>query len=89
MTNTGLEIKVSRIHKINDNELIKAFVDIAIADAILIKGLKIVSNKRSGLFVSLPAEKAKDNKWYDTVRCLTQEIKDQITDVCLAAYYAE
>ena len=81
-----LEIKVNRVHKIENNKFLKAFADIVVNDAILIKGLKIVE-KNNALFVSMPAEQAKDKKWYDNVRCLKEEVKEQITERVLEAYH--
>ena len=80
-----LEIKVKRIHKIENSDFLKAFADIIVNDAILIKGLKVFE-RRSGLTVAMPSELAKDNKWYDSVRCLNDSIKSQINEIVLEAY---
>ena len=64
---------------------LKAFVDIVVEDALLIKGVRVMDGKK-GLFVSMPREQAKDQKWYDTIRCLTEEAREQITSVVLNAY---
>lgn len=86
-TNT-LEIQVQRMYRFESDRPLKAFADIIVNDAILIKGIKVLEGK-NGLFVSMPQEQAKDKKWYDSVRCLTQETRDQITQVVLAAYREE
>ena len=57
-------------------------------DVLLIKGIRVLDGKK-GLFVDMPKEQAKDHKWYDTVRCLTQESKDKINEVVLAAFHEE
>ncbi len=82
-----LEIKVKRVHKIENNKFLKAFADIVVNDALLIKGIKVVERNET-LFVSMPAEKAKDNKWYDSVRCLSEGIKDEISERVLEAYHS-
>ncbi len=69
----------------NDTGL-KAFADIVVNDALLIKGLKIFSGESGELNVRMPGEKAKDGKWYDNVRCLTRELKEQIAEVVLEEY---
>ena len=81
-----LEIKVNRVHKIENNKFLKAFADIVVNDALLIKGLKIVE-RNNALFVSMPAEQAKDKKWYENVRCLSDGVKEQITERVLEAYH--
>ena len=73
------------------NEFIVALsgsFDIVVNDVLLIKGVRVMDGKK-GLFVSMPREQAKDKKWYDTIRCLTQEVRDQITEVVLSAYKEE
>jgi len=83
-TNT-LEIQVQRMYRFETDRPLKGFADIIINDCLLIKGIKIVEGK-DGLFVSMPQEQAKDKKWYDSVRCLTQEVRDQISGVVLSVY---
>ncbi len=82
---TGAEIQVQRMYRFESDRPLKAFADIIINDALLIKGIKVLEGK-NGLFVSMPQEQAKDRKWYDSVRCLTQEIRDQITEIVLSVY---
>lgn len=83
-TNT-LEIQVQRMYRFESDRPLKAFADIIVNDALLIKGIKVLDGKK-GLFVSMPQEQAKDKKWYDSVRCLTQDVREQITEVVLAVY---
>ncbi len=80
-----IDFKVNRIHKLTDNGMTKAFVDLSVNDAILIKGIRVVEGKR-GLFVSMPREQGKNNQWYDSVMCLNDQIRSQISDKVLSAY---
>jgi len=64
---------------------LKAFADISINESLLIKGLRVVSGAH-GEFVSMPQEKSSDGKWYDTVRCMNNNVKEQISDIVLYAY---
>ena len=82
-----LEIKVKRVHKIENNKFLKAFADIVVNDALLIKGLKVVE-RHDTLFVSMPAEQAKDKKWYESVRCLSDGVKEEISERVLDAYHS-
>lgn len=82
-----LDIQVQRMFKFETDRPLKAFVDITVNDAILIKGVRILENSKTRtLFVSMPREQARDEKWYDTIRCLTPEVRDNISSVVLAAY---
>jgi stage V sporulation protein G len=83
----SIEIKINRIHKMEDaTKNIQAFADIEINDAILVKGLKIMRSKGGELYISMPRQRGKDNVWYETVRALTPEAKEIVNSVVLAAY---
>ncbi len=81
----ALEIKVHKLYTLDGDKPLKAFADIAINDAVLIKGIKVIEG-REGLFMSMPQDQGKDNKWYESVRCLSNEVRQQISDVVLLAY---
>ena len=86
MDEMELQITVKRIHRLKDSDNLKAFADILLNDAVLIKGLRVVDGSK-GLFVAMPSEQsAKDNKWYDTVKCLKPEVYRQIVTQVLEAY---
>ena len=80
-----IDIKVLKIHRLAKDSRIKAFADIGINDALLIKGIRVVEGKK-GLFVSMPVEQGKNERWYERVRCLNQDIRQLIADKILAAY---
>lgn len=85
MTTQTLEIKVNRIVKLNNDQATKAFADITVNGALLIKGVKVIEAK-NGLFVSMPQDLGKDNRWYESVRCLNKDVREEITSVVLSAY---
>jgi stage V sporulation protein G len=80
-----IDIKVIKIHRLVRDSRIKAFVDLGINDALLIKGIRIVQGKK-GLFVSMPTEQGKNERWYERVRCLNQDIRSLISQKVLEAY---
>ena len=88
MATETIEIKVLKVHRVDGNNRIKAFVDISINDALLIKGLRVVAGK-NGLFVSMPVEQGKNEKWYERVRCMNKDVRDEIASSVLAAYPRE
>jgi len=81
--------EVSRIHKFDNGSNLKAFADVLLGDLLLIKGVRVVSNNGSGMFVSMPTQKAKDGKWYETIRLLDNGTKQQLQEVVLRAYNKE
>ncbi len=81
----GLTVK--RINRMDGTGNLKAFCDLEIAEAFLIKGVRVVEGK-NGLFVSMPQEQGKDGNWYDTVFPLSKEVRQQVSEAVLAAYQA-
>lgn len=77
-------LQVVRLYRLDGESKIKAFADVSIGDFI-IKGLKVLDGK-NGLFLSMPREKAKDGKWYDTVFPVTKEARKSLNDLVLEAY---
>ncbi len=77
---------VERIFKMENDKNLKAFVDVKVSNVILIKGIRVLLNKEGGLFVSMPAQQAADNKYYPVVRPLDNDTKQELQDVILAAY---
>lgn len=93
-TNAGKEVKpmieVARVYKVEkEDSTLKAFVDIKVADAVLIKGLRVMAKKDgNGLFAAMPSHLAGDGKYYETVKFLTPEAKEELQEKVLAAYEA-
>ena len=83
--NEELRFKVTRMHRLEGEGNLKAFADIALNESLLLKGLRIVEG-RNGLFVSMPREKGRDNRWYEMVHPLSKEVKEEITSIILSAY---
>ena len=88
MMNDTLDFQVIRIHKLQNGKNVIAFVDLSVNDALVIKGLRIVKGSR-GVFVTMPQEKGKNNRWYNTVDCLTKEVHSAVAQCVLSAFQAE
>jgi len=82
MTN---QIEVVRLNRLDGDGALKAFCDISLFDALIIKGFRVVHGK-NGLFVAMPREQGKDGKWYNTVLPLNKEIKKVIENTVLETY---
>ena len=88
MSTATLSIKVTKVHPIKEGNL-KAFVDVSIDDALIIKGVKVMNGK-NGFFVSMPSvQNPKDKKFYETVTCSNTDVKDDFSNTVLAAYKRE
>ena len=77
-------IEVARLYRIENDSSVKAFVDVIIGQ-ILVKGIRVIKGK-NGLFAGMPKSQGKDGKWYDTVRILDDELKQELQDRVLEAY---
>lgn len=78
------DVQVVRLFRYEGDSKVKAFLDVSIGDY-LVKGLKLVEGK-NGLFVSMPQEKGKDGKWYDTFMPVTKEAGQALNETVMAAY---
>ena len=88
MSTATLSIRAIKVYPIKEGNL-KAYVDICIDDAIVIKGFKVMDGK-NGLFVSMPSvQNKRDEKYYETVSCNNPEVKDDLSNTVLAAYKSE
>jgi stage V sporulation protein G len=88
MSTATLSIRAIKVYPIKEGNL-KAYVDICIDDAIVIKGFKVMDGK-NGLFVSMPSvQNKRDEKYYETVSCNNPEVKDDLSNTVLAAYKRE
>jgi len=85
MATQELELAVKRVTRLDGNGTLKAFCDVAVARAFLIKGVKVVEGKH-GLFVSMPREQGRNGQWYETVVPLTKEAREQLSTIVLEAY---
>lgn len=63
----------------------KAFIELKLDDTLIVKGLTLVEGKK-GLFVSYPATKGKDGKYYNSVYSLDKEWREKLEDICIRKY---
>ncbi len=85
MQETAAALSVGRLVRFEGPGSVRAYCDLNIGGAFLIKGLRVVDGKK-GLFVSMPRQQGKDAKWYDNVVALTKEAKEEVERVVLDAY---
>lgn len=63
----------------------KAFIDLKLDDTLIVKGLSLVEGKK-GLFLSYPASKGKDGKYYNSVYSLDKDWSKKLEDTCIRKY---
>ena len=82
---TMLDIEVVDIRKMTGDGNLKAFADLKFGGNIIVKGFSVLKGRR-GLFVSMPMEQGKNERWYEKVRCMNQDIRSLIVQKVLEAY---
>lgn len=63
----------------------KAFIELKLDDVLIVKGLSLVKG-RNGLFLSFPAAKGKDGKYYNSVYSLDKDWREKLEDECIRKY---
>ena len=81
-----IRFKVERMYKFQDSPILKAFVDVAVNDDLIIKGVRVIQGKRE-LFVTMPQEQGKDKRWYDVIRMMRPAVRDELTRIVLEGYH--
>lgn len=63
----------------------KAFIELKLDNTLIVKDLTLVEGKK-GLFLSYPASKGKDGKYYNTVYSLDKDWSKKLEDTCIKKY---
>lgn len=74
---SSITFNVEKMYRLPDAGGLKAFADVSVNDVLVIRGIRLVEGKK-GLFVSMPQEQGKDNKWYDQVVCRSASAYDDL-----------
>jgi len=78
-------MKITRLSKLDKGSKTAAFLDVQTNDGITIKGFRLV-NGSNGLFITVPDQKGKDGKFYETV-VVPRDMKEQLEKIAIAEYY--
>ena len=82
-------MKITEIRLILKNEdKLKAFANVTFDDALVIRGMKIISGNR-GFFVSMPSKKRSDGTYQDIVHPVNSEMRQMIEEEVIQAYERE
>lgn len=82
-----LEFGVERMFRIPEGGMLKAFADVSIGGLLTIRGVRVLESKK-GIFVSMPQEQGKNNKWYDQVVLKSAELYESMSAKVLEHYHA-
>lgn len=76
-------VNVNKIEK--EDSKVKGYATVIIDDTIAIHNIRIIDGN-NGLFVAMPSKKGDDEKYYDIVHPITNDIRNQIYEVIINAY---
>ncbi|MFH2034778.1 MAG: SpoVG family protein [Candidatus Zixiibacteriota bacterium] len=82
-----MEISEIRII-LRDEEKLKGFANVTIDNAIVIRGMKIISGNK-GYFLSMPSRKRPDGTHQDIAHPINNEARRLLEEKVLAAYQEE
>ena len=80
-----INFTVEKMFRLPDAGKLKAFADVSVNDALVIRGVRVLEGKK-GLFVSMPQEQGKDNKWYDQCVCKSASVYENFSSVVVNHY---
>ena len=79
------DLSITRFVKYENEGALKAFCDVIFDSHILIKGIRVIEG-RQGPFVSMPRQRNRAGKWYDSVVPLSPDTRRKLTKTVLEAY---
>ena len=84
MINGATKIDVVNLKR-QDNGKIKAFADVMLDEAYVVKGFRVVEGEK-GLFVGFPQQPGKDGRWYNRFQAMNETAKNRLSEIVLATY---
>jgi len=78
-------VKVEKFYPVSGDGPTKAFCELLLLDTFVVKGLRVVDGK-NGLFVSMPREKGRDGKWYNTFYPVSRDVQKDLEGLILEQY---
>jgi stage V sporulation protein G len=79
-------MKISRMHPFQSDSKTSAFFDVETEEGIIIKGFSLVQGSK-GLFMSVPSDKGKDDKYYEKI-LIPDGMKKELNDMAVKKYQA-
>ena len=70
-----MKVRIERFKKLDAYGNTKAFLDLCFEGQLIVTGFKIMSGEK-GLWLAMPSQKGKDDKYYPTVKCISKEAQE-------------
>jgi stage V sporulation protein G len=82
-----MEITEVRIHPVDDEERLKAYVSITLDGCFVVRDLKIIDGDE-GLFVAMPSRRRRDGTYRDIAHPLNAETRAMLEERVLSSWAA-
>ncbi len=83
---SSITFNVEKMYRLPDAGNLKAFADVCVNDTLVIRGIRLLDGKK-GLFISMPQEQGKDNRWYDQVVCRSAAVYENLSQKVVEHYH--
>ncbi|MEI8011785.1 MAG: septation protein SpoVG family protein [Candidatus Omnitrophota bacterium] len=83
---SNMMFNVEKMYRLPDAGNLKAFADVCVNDTLVIRGIRLLDGKK-GLFISMPQEQGKDNRWYDQVVCRSSAVYEDLSQKVVEYYH--
>ncbi len=80
-----MNISEIRIHPLNGDGKLKAFVSLTIDDAIAIHDIRVIEGD-NGLFIAMPYRISRDGSRMDICHPINSQVREEMTEKIIAAY---
>ena len=83
---SSITFNVEKMYRLPDAGNLKAFADVCVNDTLVIRGIRLLDGKKR-LFISMPQEQGKDNRWYDQVVCRSAAVYENLSQKVVEHYH--
>ena len=80
-------IEVARIYRVDNGSGLKAFADVVFENTLLVRSIRIISNRDGELFVRMPRQQGRNGRWYKIVSIVTDDARQELQEALTDAYY--
>ena len=82
-----MQITELRIHKVENDEKLWAYVTVTLDECLVIHGVKIIEGQ-NGLFIAMPSKKSSNGSFKDIVHPITTDFRNELQKKIIEEYNA-
>ena len=82
-----MQITELRIHKVENDEKLRAYVTVTLDECLVIHGVKIIEGQ-NGLFIAMPSKKSSNGAFKDIVHPITTDFRNELQKKIIEEYNA-